>query len=306
MPNAVQRRDAARAGPGRGVIVCGDARGGTSWACRNDSNRDACLLDHNAYRGRRRRNWCDRCWRCGWAHLDRCSHLNMWPTCSEMEFNGSGTSRCVAYGSTCGDFVAALLFNVAWAPIFAVILGTIPGIVALTLTPAKEISVASAPSAHSRNSGWFYDFPISRPAFYRLIPWLAYRAVFDPHGYGPNYGVEHRPSAPTFSFVRKRFAAALGSVTTAAKTRHLLGLVSLRAALQQRQLSPLCCYAIGAAIPRSHNARKAQSPQRSNAVQRRDAEWVAGRQRVGAGRCRRHGPPQGVQHLPTSRSLTSS
>jgi hypothetical protein len=71
--------------------------------------------------------------------------LTCGPTCTSIAGAGN-TSRCVAYGSTCGDATMQLLFNLIWTPIFAVALGTIPGIVALTITPARKYPWRSLPA----------------------------------------------------------------------------------------------------------------------------------------------------------------
>lgn len=72
--------------------------------------------------------------------------LTCGPTCTTIASYGN-TSRCVAYGSTCGnDVIMQLLFNMIWAPVFALVLGTIPGIVALTITPARKYPWRSLPA----------------------------------------------------------------------------------------------------------------------------------------------------------------
>lgn len=72
--------------------------------------------------------------------------LTCGPTCASMQFNGSGAGRCVAYSSTCSDFANLLLFNIIWAPTICVLLGIIPGAVALTFSPAKQHPWRSLPA----------------------------------------------------------------------------------------------------------------------------------------------------------------
>lgn len=46
-------------------------------------------------------------------------------------------ATCGADGSTCGDFLAGLTFSVTYIPLWAVVIGTLPGIALLTVTPAR-------------------------------------------------------------------------------------------------------------------------------------------------------------------------
>jgi|HubBroStandDraft_1064217.scaffolds.fasta_scaffold558675_1 hypothetical protein len=71
--------------------------------------------------------------------------LTCGPTCTSIAGSGN-TSRCVAYGSTCGDAAMQLLFNLIWTPGFALVLGIIPSIVALTITPARKYPWRSLPA----------------------------------------------------------------------------------------------------------------------------------------------------------------
>ncbi len=64
--------------------------------------------------------------------------LTCGPTCSSIQGDASGHTKCLAYSSTCGHFAVGLLFDAVWTSVFAVALGTLPGIAALTLTPARK------------------------------------------------------------------------------------------------------------------------------------------------------------------------
>jgi len=57
------------------------------------------------------------------------------PACYSTEFDAHGHSKCLAYTSTCENFFD--LFSWGLVSITAFVLGTLPGIAALTLTPAK-------------------------------------------------------------------------------------------------------------------------------------------------------------------------
>jgi hypothetical protein len=67
------------------------------------------------------------------------------PTCTSIAFSSNGAAACLAKESTCGSFAGALIFYLIWAPIFSMVLGTVPGIIALTLTPAKKHPWRSLP-----------------------------------------------------------------------------------------------------------------------------------------------------------------
>jgi hypothetical protein len=103
------------------------------------------------------------------AHFITCG-----PTCTDVQFNGSGPMRCTAYGSTCGVFVGALLFNLIWAPIFSAALGVVPGFLALTVTPAKTFPWRSLPALVL---GTLVGFAIWLPVAWNLnlgtIGWFA-------------------------------------------------------------------------------------------------------------------------------------
>src|SRR5579862_2374384 len=65
------------------------------------------------------------------------SALTCGPTCTSI-VSHYNVSHCVAYGTTCGNFFGDLLVTVIWAVPSALLLGTLPGVAALTLTPAKN------------------------------------------------------------------------------------------------------------------------------------------------------------------------
>lgn len=64
--------------------------------------------------------------------------LTCGPACVSAFGKGTGPAHCTAYASTCRGLWEPLFFNLPWTVIGAVILGTLPGIVALTQSPAKD------------------------------------------------------------------------------------------------------------------------------------------------------------------------
>ena len=72
--------------------------------------------------------------------------LSCGPTCTTLKGSGDGVMHCVAYASTCGYFAGDLIFAAIWSTAFAIVLGTLPGLAALTLTPAKRHPWRSLPA----------------------------------------------------------------------------------------------------------------------------------------------------------------
>ncbi|HEY3675177.1 MAG TPA: hypothetical protein VGK84_04230 [Candidatus Tumulicola sp.] len=64
--------------------------------------------------------------------------------CSKIFSDPSGT-RCLTYASTCWSFFGTLVFNLAVVPWFSAALGLLPGILALTITPARTHPWRSLP-----------------------------------------------------------------------------------------------------------------------------------------------------------------
>lgn len=69
---------------------------------------------------------------------------------------------CRGAVSRCGDPIMGLVFVLMWTPLFSVVLGTLPGVVALTLTPAKEHPwrslAALVPASLLGFAIWWYTF----------------------------------------------------------------------------------------------------------------------------------------------------
>jgi len=59
------------------------------------------------------------------------------PTCHAVGLDAHGRSTCLENWSACGDVVGGLVFDAIVFSAYAIALGTLPGIIALTLTPAR-------------------------------------------------------------------------------------------------------------------------------------------------------------------------
>jgi hypothetical protein len=129
--------------------------------------------------------------------------LTCGPTCTEI-VGHDNVSRCIAYGSTCGDIRGALLFNLIYAPIFSVVLGVVPGIVALTATPAKKHPWRSLPSLIIGTlSGFLIWLPLARNVEWTAIVWLASLFVIpSATGFITAWNIDRLP--PTFRLAARR------------------------------------------------------------------------------------------------------
>jgi hypothetical protein len=72
------------------------------------------------------------------------SELTCGPTCYHILFDSRGR-HCLEYGTTCGHLWTSLIFMLVFTPVYSVVLGTLPGIAALTLTPARKHPWRSLP-----------------------------------------------------------------------------------------------------------------------------------------------------------------
>lgn len=66
------------------------------------------------------------------------------PECTKIVGDVHG-SHCVRYESSCAGFWGQVLVTLTWSCIGSVILGTLPGVAALTLTPARKKPWRSLP-----------------------------------------------------------------------------------------------------------------------------------------------------------------
>lgn len=66
------------------------------------------------------------------------------PECTTIVGDVHGT-HCEAYASSCGGFWGQVLITLTWACTTSLMLGTLPGIAALTLTPARKHPWTSLP-----------------------------------------------------------------------------------------------------------------------------------------------------------------
>src|ERR1700730_9151750 len=70
--------------------------------------------------------------------------LTCGPTCTSIHGDRTGT-HCLEYSSSCTGLWFTTAFTFVYTPVLSITLGTLPGIAALTMTPARKHPWRSLP-----------------------------------------------------------------------------------------------------------------------------------------------------------------